>query len=87
MSVPTVVYILGFVASSTCAWLLVRGYLRHRTRLLLWSATCFVFLALNNATVVLDFVVLPQLDLGLIRVVTSLAGVLALLYGFIREVH
>jgi hypothetical protein len=85
-ALPAVIYFVSFAASSVCAGLLVRSYLRNRTRLLLWSAACFIFLALNSITVILDFLVFLNIDLGLIRVGLSLAGVLALIYGFIWEV-
>lgn len=81
-----VVYSLCLVTSVACAWLLVRSYSRNKTKLLLWSGTCFVFLALNNLVVVMDILVLPQIDLTLVRVSASLAGVSTLLYGFISEV-
>ena len=48
------VYILCFLTSALCAALLIRGYVRSRTRILLWSAICFVFLALNNLLAVVD---------------------------------
>ena len=83
LALPALIYFVSFAASSVCAILLVRSYFRSRTRLLLWSAACFVFLALNSAVVILDFLIFVRLDLGLFRVGTSLAGVLALLYGFI----
>jgi hypothetical protein len=86
LALPALIYLVSFAASSVCATLLVRSYLRNRTRLLLWSAACFVLLALNSAVVILDFLVFVNVDLGLVRVGTSLAGVLALLYGFIWEV-
>lgn len=81
-----IVYLLCLGASATCAVLLVRSYLLSRNRLLLWSAVCFVGLALNNLAVALDILLLTESDLSLIRIVASLAGVTALLYGFIYEV-
>jgi hypothetical protein len=53
--------------------------------LLLWSGTCFVFLALNNLIVVLDLLILPEIDLSIVRNATSLIGVSALLFGFVWE--
>ena len=50
------------MASRCCAWLLA-GYVRTRTALLLWTAICFVLLALNNFLVVADLVLLPAVDL------------------------
>ena len=81
-----VVYSLCLMTSGACAWLLMRSYSYHRTALLFWSGTCFVLLALNNLVVVLDILVLPEIDLTLVRVFASLAGVSTLLYGFIFEV-
>jgi hypothetical protein len=81
----TTVYLLCFATSAGCGWLLVRSYLRHRTALLLWTAACFVLLALNNFFVVVDIVFLPDLDLRLARHASGLAAVATLLYGFIWE--
>ena len=79
------VYLLCLLTSAACAWLLVRSYLKSRTKLLLWSAACFVMLALNNLFVVADVVILPGFDLTLLRSLSALAGVGLLLYGFISE--
>jgi len=51
---PTAVYLLCVVTSTLCAGLLTRSYLRSGTQLLLWSALCFMMLALNNLLVVVD---------------------------------
>jgi len=80
------VYLLCLIASLVCAWLLARGYVRHRTRILLWSAACFALLAVNNLLMVLDIVVFPQTDLSLARTCCSLLAVGTLLYGFIWEI-
>ncbi len=83
---PPLVYGLCLLTSAICAVLLVRSWLRSRQPLLLWSAGCFSMLAVNNVLVVLDMLVLPSLDLGPARAVTSLLAVGVLLYGFIWEV-
>jgi hypothetical protein len=81
------IYLLCLLSSTVCAILLVRNYARTRTALLLWSAGCFVFLALNNLAMVIDLLVFPTaLDLSELRIALSLIGVSALLYGFIWEV-
>ena len=82
---PTIVYLLCFLTSLTCAWLLGRSYARTRARMLLWSAICFVFLALANLFVVLDMLVFPAVDLRHIRLWLSLAAVAVLLFGFIWD--
>jgi hypothetical protein len=80
------VYLLCFLASACCGWLLVRSYLHNRTKLLLWSAGCFVLLALNNLALFVDVVVLPtSIDLIPLRAALNLAAVVTLLYGFIWE--
>jgi hypothetical protein len=79
------VYLLCLLTSAACAWLLVRSYLKSRTKLLLWSAACFVMLALNNLFVVADVIILPSFDLALLRSLSALAGVGLLLYGFVSE--
>ena len=57
--VPAAIYGLCLVASATCASVPMRGYLKSRTPLLLYSATCFVFLALNNLLVAIDLLLFP----------------------------
>jgi hypothetical protein len=80
------VYVLCFLTSAICAWLLVRSYARSKARILMWSAACFVLLAVNNFLVVVDLVVLPtEIDLTIVRNASSLAAVMTLLYGFIWE--
>jgi hypothetical protein len=80
------VYLLCMATSVVCLILLARSYARSRTRLLLWSALCFVFLALNNLLLFVDVVVFPvEVDLQPYRQLTSLIGVGVLLYGFIWE--
>jgi hypothetical protein len=81
----TLVYLLCFATSSACAYLLGRSYRQGRARLLLWSSLCFAFLALNNLLLVIDLVVLPDSDLRLERLLTSLLGVAILLFGFIWD--
>jgi hypothetical protein len=87
MSGPTVVYILCMLASMTCAGLLTRAWLSSRSRLLLWTAISFGFLALNNLLLVADLVIfVTQVDLLPYRQITSGLAVVTLLYGFIWEV-
>jgi Family of unknown function (DUF5985) len=84
---PTIVYVLCFLTSTACAWLLGRSYRRTGMRLLLWSSVCFALLAANNLVLVLDLVVWPDdLDLRLLRQSFALAAVASLIWGFIWEV-
>lgn len=84
---PALVYVLCFVTSGACAWLLARSYLRNGTRLLLWSAISFVFLAANNLVLVLDLVIWPDADLRIERLLLSLAAVVAMVWGFVWQVQ
>ena len=85
---PATVYILCFLTSAACAWLLGRSYARRRTHLLLWSSICFGFLAANNLALVLDLVVWPNdVDLRLIRLGLALAAVASLIWGFVWRVE
>ena len=80
-----VVYLLCAVTSVACAGLLLRGYVRTGTRLLLWSGLCFASLALNNIVLVVDLMVIPQIDLSTWRLVPAAAGMVLLLYGLVWE--
>jgi hypothetical protein len=85
---PAIVYVLCFLTSTACAWLLGRSFYRNGTRLLLWSSICFGFLALNNLALVFDLVIWPQdVDLRLLRLLLALVAVVALIWGFIWEVE
>ena len=77
-------YVLCFLTSLLCAALLLRGYLRSRSRLLLWSGLCFCGLALNNLVLVFDRAT-PSIDLSLARTLPALLGLLLLVYGLVWE--
>ena len=83
--VEVVIYLLCVVASLLCAYLLARAYRRSRAKLLMWSSLCFALLAVNNFLLAVDILLLPDIDLIPLRIVTALAAVGVLLYGFIWE--
>lgn len=84
---PTIVYLLCFATSATCALLLGRSYRRSGMRLLLWSALCFGLLAANNLFVIIDLVLIRDIDFQLVRVGLSLAAVTVLLFGFVWDLE
>lgn len=85
---PTVVYLLCFLTSSACAFLLGRSYRRSGARLLLWSSLCFLFLAGNNLLLVIDLLLLPtDVDLRFARLILALIAVCVLLFGFIWDLE
>ena len=82
----SMLYGLALVTSLACMVLLFRAYAATATRLLLWSALCFVGLSVNNVLLFFDLVVFPtQIDLRPYRLLSALGGLLFLLYGFILE--
>ena len=84
---PAVVYGLCLLASLLCAGLLIRAWLQARTRLLLWTAIAFAFLALNNLLLFVDLVLFPaQLQLWWPRQIALAAAIGVLIYAFIWEV-
>lgn len=82
---PTAVYLLCLLTAGACALLLARTYWRTGMRLLLWSALCFLFLAVNSLAVILDILVFPDVDLSLVRTLSLLAAVCVLLFGFLWD--
>jgi hypothetical protein len=79
------VYALCALTSLACAWLLLRGYLNTRHRLLLWSGLCFVGLTLNNVLLVLDRLVYTAADLSTWRLSIALVAVVLLVCGLVLE--
>ena len=82
---PAAIYLLCLLTSAVCAWLLMRAWRRTRTTLLLWTAWCFVLLAVNNLLLVADLVILTEIDLAIPRQLATVAALGVLLVGFIRE--
>lgn len=78
-------YISAILSSLACTVLLFRGYARRRIPLMMWSAICFAGLTLNNVALFLDLVIFPDINLRLWRLAPALAGLFALLYGFISD--
>lgn len=83
--IPKIVYLLCTLTSAACAFALTRGYLKTRTRLLLWSTLGFVGLAISNLLLFLDLVIYTDLDLSLWRMLANCAGVAIFLGGLIWD--
>jgi hypothetical protein len=78
-------YLLCAATALACAILLFRAYNRTGVRLLLWSGLCFAFLTANNSLLIVDLVLLPGVDLFVLRNLAALTGLSMLLYGLIWE--
>jgi len=85
MSFGTAVYVACALLSATCAWLLLRAWIRGREKLLLWSGLCFIGIAANNVLLFVDLRILTQIDLSIVRMIPSLAGIGVLIFGLVWE--
>lgn len=83
--IAQLVYLLCAATSVLCAGLLLRSYLRTRTRLLMWSSVSFVGLAVNNIMLFIDLAVIPDVDLSFWRAATALVAAVILVVGLILE--
>ena len=84
---PIAVYGLCLLTSVICAALLLRAYRASRSKLLLYTAAGFGFLAVNNLFLSADMIVFPDVDLWFWRQAASVGAVAVLLYGFTFEVE
>lgn len=80
-----VVYILCALMSFACFYMLRRGYLQNRFKLLFWSSLGFLGFALNNILLFVDQVIITDVDLSVLRTIPALIGVVTLLYGLITD--
>ena len=79
-----IVYALCALTSLACAVLLVRSWMRTRTKLLAWSSACFIGLTINNVLLVFDMVLYKtEVDLSFARAVTAMLSILALVVGLV----
>lgn len=78
-----VVYILCALTSLVCSLLLAKAYVRAKTRLLFFSSLCFGALALSNGLLFVDLVLVPQIDLQLMRTIAALIGIGTMVVGLI----
>ena len=85
MSVAGIVFILCALTSLGCSALLFRAYRRSKAQMLMWSSFCFLGLAINNALLYVDVIVVPNVDLSILRELPAVAGVGCLLYGLILK--
>ena len=58
---------------------------REESKLLLWSGLCFAGLAVSNALIFVDLILLPTIDLFSYRLAMTAVSMGMLLYGLIWE--
>lgn len=78
-----VIYFLCAITALLCSFLLLQAYNRNSNRFLLWSGLCFAGLTLNNLLLVVDKIMLPTIDLSILRTSVALLAMVVLLYGLI----
>ena len=79
-----IVYALCALTSLACAVLLVRSWMRTRTKLLAWSSACVIGLTINNVLLVFDMVLYKtEVDLSFARAVTAMLSIFALVVGLV----
>jgi hypothetical protein len=79
------VYLLCAATALACGVLLLRGYRRTHTRLLLWCGLCFLALFAENVVLFVDLVVVPEVGLLTVRQSLALVGVSVLLFGLVWD--
>jgi hypothetical protein len=82
---PGLVYLLCAATSFLCAVLLLRGFARTGVRLLLFSGICFVGFTIDNFVLYLDLIVIPEIDISLVRRMPGLIALVVLLFGLVWE--
>ena len=85
MSIAEGIFLACGATSLVVAAMLLRQYLRVRSRLLLWSVICFVGLAANNVLVYVDMVMFTGVDLSLYRAVAGTIAVGIMVYALVWE--
>jgi len=81
----TIIYSLCALLSLGIAVLLWRHQARTRSRLLYWSALGFSGLTINNLLLVADKLLVPDMNLSLLRQATALLSLCVMLYGLTWE--
>jgi Family of unknown function (DUF5985) len=77
------IYVLCFLVSAACAWLLLRAWSTTGAKLLLWTGIGFTGIALNNLILVIDSRVAA--DLSAWRGAPTLLGLIVMIWGLIEE--
>ena len=80
-----VIYSLCALVAALCTFLLLRGWIASRYRLLLWTGICFAGLTATNVLLFLDKIVFVEADLTPLRMLVTLAAMGVLLYGLVWD--
>lgn len=80
-----IVYAMCAITCATCTFLLLRGYMRSKMNLLLWSTLCFTCLTLTNIFVYIDLILIEEINFLTVRNILTFLGLSILIYGMIEE--
>ena len=83
--IEKLVYIFCALTSAGCAILLLRSYIRSRGKLVFWGFIFFTFFTLSNIVLFFDLEVLPSVDLSSYRDILTFCGLVAMIFGLIKE--
>ncbi len=81
------IYVLCALLSAICAGLLLRQHRQAATQLTFWSGVGFAGLAVSNALLVIDMMIMPGVDLAIWRSGLALVALVGMLFGFIMQAH
>ena len=79
------VYFFCALVTTGCALLLLRSYIRSRVKLVFWGTVFFICFALSNIVLFFDLALLPTMDLSPYRDALTLLGLVAMIFGLIKE--
>lgn len=79
------IYLLSALVTGFCAFQLLLAYRRARRPLLLWSGLCFTVLTFSHLLVFIDLVLIPEVDLYLLRLSATAVALGLMLYGLVWE--
>jgi hypothetical protein len=79
------VYVLCAATCLLCAVLLLKAYFQTKVPLLFWSGLCFAGLMLDNIILYVDVVVVPGVDLIVLRKLPGLLATMLLVFGLVWE--
>jgi hypothetical protein len=85
MTIAKTIYLLCAATSLLVAMMLMRQYLKSRTRLVLWSVISFAGLAVNSVLIYVDLVMYTGVDLSVYRSAAGAVAMAVMLYGLIWE--
>ena len=85
MTIAKTIYLLCAATSLLVAIMLMRQYLKSRTRLVLWSVISFAGLAVNSVLVYVDLVMYTGVDLSVYRSAAGAFAMAVMLSGLIWE--